>query len=182
MDHHPLGKQYESIELVFEEEDLAEGRERGIGPRIVRQKDASGCGVACLAMATGMEYPAAREVFNRLGLDKTRHAGRKPYSSNFKELRAALSACGLPSELRRFSGWNAIAGPCIVKVNSGKLQNWHWVFASRTVQYGLHILNPALPLPYLEKMPLDVMCTGLEVYKPYGCYIEIQLANFETVD
>lgn len=160
---------------LFEREALIQGQEKCVEPRIVLQIDPYGCGVACLAMVVEVEYTAARSIFDKLGLNAPKRKDRKPYSSNFKELRAALLACGYPSKVRRFTSWSTIGGPCIVKVHGVNLRNSHWVYANRTNQYGLYILDPALPVPYIEKMPLDVLCVELDIHQPYGCYIEIQM-------
>jgi ABC-type bacteriocin/lantibiotic exporter with double-glycine peptidase domain len=141
-------------------------------PLLIKQIESHDCGVACLAMATQCGYATAREAFNRAGLDIVRK-GRRPYSSNFKELTRAFAEIGHTVALKRFPGWAGISGPTVVKLKYGKGKNWHWVFASRTETLGLHVLDPATGVAYLEFMVEGEVCMPLSYFPATGCILEL---------
>lgn len=142
-------------------------------PKPIRQRGSHDCGVACLAMGACMDYEGAKDVFDRMGLNLKPRGHRKPYSSNFKELRNAFQSVGYSTRMERFIDWSLISSPSVVKVRNGKKFDWHWVYADRSEQFGLYVLNPAIDEPFFEKMPMDVMCVALEHYKPFGCFIKL---------
>jgi hypothetical protein len=156
----------------------------------VGQREVNDCGVACLAMAARVDYESAKLIFDTLGLGEKNHrragAGqasfmeirhhkpqsRPAYSSNFEELRAAMNSLGLRSSMKRFSGWDGVRGPAVIKVSNGHKSNWHWVFANRS-DVGLYVLDP---LTNLSTMPAqEAMTTFMDVsrHQPKGCFIEI---------
>lgn len=140
----------------------------------VRQQGMSDCGVACLAMAAGISYEAAKAAFDSAGLAVRR--GRKvAYSSNFRELIDALSVTGVNAKRKRFAGWGCIAGPSIVKTNVDAKGDWHWVVAYLDAEQGIVLLDPADDLPCFENPPLDVFYVPLHKYAPAGCYIELSV-------
>lgn len=132
--------------------------------KLVFQQESHDCGVACLAMAADISYDCARYAFSLVGLDRPNRPGRKPFSSNFKELRKAFELIGYPAEVSRFKGWHAIQGPCVVAVQAkgGAKGDWHWVFADRTKELGVVVLDPSwhcvateTPVPLEGFVPLD---------------------------
>ena len=141
--------------------------------RWVRQQDSSGCGVACLAMVSGLSYAQVREAFIREGLGETRPR-RKAFSSNFRELLQVAQRLGLDGRMQRWSSWSSVEGPCILKV-AVRGSNWHWVAAERSAQLGLVVLDPDLDLPAFERPPLDVPYCRPESHKPGGNWITFVL-------
>lgn len=151
-------------------------------PIKVRQQSACDCGVACLAMAAGLSYADAREVFVANGLGAKR-GGKAPFRSNYKELRRVLAKAGFPSQLKRFSGWDSVGRAAILKVFAKANGKWHWVFAGRELRRGLFLQDPATELPAFETLPKEVLepdrpYTEIGIYKPTGCFIEIQTKEF----
>lgn len=143
----------------------------------VLQKGAHDCGVACLAMASGITYEDAYETFKSIGLGKCR--GRKQeFSSNSTELQNALASVGVSSKLKRFKSFSALPQMAIVKVAKQINGNWHWVFVGRDTELGLYLHDPSNSLPTFETIPLDVLCVDISSFSPYGFYIEIGARNY----
>ena len=138
----------------------------------VMQQGHTDCGVACLAMATGISYGEAKAAFDANGLSARR--GRKPaYASNFKELIGALAAVGVIAKRRIFTGWARVTGISIIKTNVRSNGDWHWVVAYRHAERGIVLMDPAFDLPCFEHPPLDVFYMRLDRYTPEGSYIEL---------
>lgn len=140
-------------------------------PVKILQQGRSDCGVACLAMAADLSYADAREVFVSVGLADKRQ--KRPFSSNFQDLRRALSACGKASTIKHFAGWDRVGKSAILKVFVKKGVGWHWVYAGSDPQLGLFVLDPATDWPALEVPPGGITCALLDVYQPSGSYIEV---------
>lgn len=140
-------------------------------PRLVLQEGPHDCGVACLAMAAGVEYQEAKQQFEALGLHAPQKPGALPYGSNFKDLKNAFAGLGITVRMRRFIDWKQVVGPSVIKVRSGHKRHWHWVFASRSEVLGLHVVDPAGVDGYMEKMPFGVSGVTLDYFKPYGNFL-----------
>lgn len=141
-------------------------------PRIIRQSLEADCGVAALAMAAGCSYTTAMIVFEAAGLHQPKRKGRKPYSSNFKELLTAVRLLGRDASMIRFQGWHQVTGPCVMKVRNGHKYKWHWVYAGRDDKYGLHVLDPNRSDHYLERMPFGCSGVTLSYFEPFGCFLQ----------
>lgn len=141
----------------------------------VRQLDAFGCGIACVAMADGSSYADARATFDKLGYAHYRKY-RKPYSTNFRELRAALSHRDIDTTMRRWEGWEAFSGVGIVKVASslGSANLWHWVIAEEHQQFGVVVHDPDFHLPGLSRVEGGMDYTPLTNYHPGASWIQIK--------
>lgn len=137
----------------------------------VLQRTPSDCGVACLAMAAGITYARAAYIFEHLGLTKKRK-GRPVFSSNFRDLQRALAILGRPCRLRRFSTWDAVQGPAIIKVDNGTRYNWHWVYATRTEEQGLMLLDP-LGWRHVERCSNPLDNHPLNQWMPKGKWISL---------
>lgn len=139
----------------------------------VKQHDRFGCGVACAAMVAGKRYEDARGVFVACGLDKKKH----PLATNFSELRHCLELLGIPSELRRWTGWDAIEGLGIVAVNSSadtSSRNWHWVVAERHETFGVVLHDPDFDLPsFSDKVPHGVQSHPFTEYLARKSWIKL---------
>lgn len=120
----------------------------------IMQRDRFGCGVACAAMIAAKSYSDARSVFNERGLG----AKKRPFATNFSELRRCMELMGINSELRRWSGWDSIDGLGIVAVStslgSGN-RNWHWVVAERHEVFGVVLHDPDFDLPSFSSVIPD---------------------------
>lgn len=143
----------------------------------VLQVDDYGCGVACLAMLVGKSYEIARETFLRLGFGPDRPR-REPFSSNFKELIAALHEHGLNARMLRWKGWEHVSGTGIIKVRSGgdsPATDWHWVVAESHPLYGVVVHDPLQwALPTFAVHPMDTLTRPLSELTPYGNWIVIE--------
>jgi ABC-type bacteriocin/lantibiotic exporter with double-glycine peptidase domain len=140
--------------------------------RWVKQKDAHGCGVACLAMVAGESYERVRAHFVDQGLGEGR--GRKhPFSTNFRELLAISALLGLKGTMKRWTGWQAVSGAGIIKVPTTGL-DWHWVVVERTEAFGAVAHDPELDCPAFDRAPLDVMYRRPDSLRPSGNWISFQ--------
>jgi len=107
----------------------------------IMQRDRFGCGVACAAMIAAKPYAHARSVFTEDGLG----AKKRPFATNFSQLRRCLELMGIDWELRRWSRWDAIDGLGIVAVSTSlgsANRNWHWVVAERHEVFGVVLHDP----------------------------------------
>ena len=146
-------------------------------PLHLHQRESHDCGVASVAMAANVAYEDAKNAFTALGLH-VKKRGRPPYSSNFKDVQAALRRLGCETRMKRFDSWDDIKGPTIVKVDNGHARNWHWVYATHDNPWGLIVLDPGLPDPHLQNPPLDVIYVPLKYFKPRGCMIVVERPKY----
>lgn len=126
-------------------------------------------------MIVQVSYETAHGAFCTVGLDAPSKVGRigKPLSSNFTEIKAALSVLAANVRMRRFRSWADISKPGIVKVRCNHKRDWHWVYASRDAVYGLHVLDPARQDVYLERFPPGMSGIPLDVHDPHGSFLEL---------
>jgi len=85
------------------------------------------CGVACVAMVTGMSYRKIHDVFETLGLVR-----KGNYYTYHKDLIDVLHILGFKAERHRFTSWTDVQTPAIVKVNVRTGNFWHWVVLSES--------------------------------------------------
>ena len=137
-------------------------------PTLIFQKTNTDCGIACLAMAANLDYGSAYYLFGFLNIEK-KYKHKTTYRSNFKEVRNALAALHIDSKLRHFSSWSDIRTNSVVKVDNGHTRSWHWVYATRTAQGSLLVLDP-LGKYYAQGCP-DLH--PLDTWQPQGCFIEL---------
>lgn len=148
----------------------------------VRQRNRHDCGLACLAMAAGLSYDEGLRIFSQVGLSEPR-GKKKPFSTNYMELRMALCAAGASPAMKRFTSWQNLGDLAILKIANKSTpkahDNWHWVVA---VRQGLptplgvrsiEVLDPDFELKGLEITPPDATHVTLEYFRPYGSYLEI---------
>ena len=104
----------------------------------VKQKNDTGCGIACVAMKTGRTYQQTKRFFQERVFLPTE---RKPHTRHY-QLRRALRELGIASEKRLFRKWRSIKNLSIVPINRRSDTGWHWVVfvPNGTCPY---ILNPA---------------------------------------
>lgn len=148
----------------------------GCAIKKIVQQDNYGSGIASLAMVAGLEYEAARSLFNRIGLGIKR--GQRPaYSNNLSEMSSALAVAGLASASRRWKGWQHFHGLGILKVR-GKWRNasirWHWCVAFQHKEYGFVLFDPHIDLPSFSIMPMNVECAGFELYEPVATWLQVE--------
>lgn len=140
--------------------------------RLVRQRERSDCGVACLAMVASIDYVEALATFERLG-----YGAKKPrLSSNFAELTAALRHHGLTPRMTRWRGWESFSGLGILKTRAARRPNrgqWHWVVAEAHAACGYLVRDPACPLAALERPPLSVSHRELRDTVISGCWLQV---------
>jgi len=122
-------------------------------------------------MVAGRPYADVRRVFADCGLEKK----KRPFATNFSELRHCLEQLGIRSERRRWSGWDEIDGLGIVAVSSSAGgRNWHWVVAERHEVFGVVLHDPDYDLPsFSAKEPEGVHCHPFTEYQPQKSWIKI---------
>lgn len=106
----------------------------------VLQQDASGCGLACVAMLANASYAQVKDEALKLPhftLEDT-------YHTQGIDLRILLNRfhiqCG--KRLVRFSEWNRLPDCCVLAVNyNERYQMWHWVLFLR-VGPDSYVLDP----------------------------------------
>ena len=87
----------------------------------VFQRGDSDCGVACLAMITGMSY---EEAFAAIGCDEE----EEHFYTTHGDLTNILKALGWNIRWKKFRSWDAIPGYAIVAVNHRcNRRYFHWV-------------------------------------------------------
>lgn len=146
------------------------------GVQKVVQTDPYGCGVACLAMVTGVTYEVAKMKFNVHGLG-VRRKSRPAYSTASWEMRMAVELDGLAVNTRRWAGWDSFQGLGILKVRDdwrGVKGRWHWVVAFRHPAFELAIFDPHQWNPAFKQMPFDVECFDFDVYEPKGDWLMVE--------
>ena len=87
-----------------------------------RQYENGDCGVACVAMITGKSYEEVESAFHENGL-----VIDGQYFTLHKDLIIILKSFGYEAVRRRFSSWDAVEFPAIVKINVRSGNYWHWV-------------------------------------------------------
>lgn len=107
--------------------------------RIV-QEDATGCGLACVAMVAGVAYAEVRGlVIESFGFDQ-----RGPFYTDVPDLRAMLGAYGYVLSRRvKFKSYDRTGPLCILGLErGGSGEEDHWALL---VRHGLdiYVLDPA---------------------------------------
>lgn len=127
-------------------------------------EDSYGCGTACLAMATGKTYAAAREHFLKVGLG-VRRKSRPPFSTAGYEMQMAIATAGLYTEKKKWAGWNSFSGLGCLKSVTGKTRgtrHWHWVLAFSHPVFGVVVFDPWNDTPAFQHPPMDALYVPLE--------------------
>lgn len=141
--------------------------------RLIRQRQTTDCGVACLAMTAGVSYERALEVFLQHGLDHRRKTA--PLLSNFADLEKAARSLGLRIRRQRWTGWCRFSGVGVLKVKPYGTggRKWHWVAAERHPQLGIVVRDPAFALTAIELAPEGVLHQALEHIRPCGSWLSV---------
>lgn len=161
---------------LYQEVRVAEDWQSRCGIQKIVQDDPYGCGIACLAMVTGVTYDHARQQFNEYGLG-VRRGSRPGYSTSSGEMRMALGRSGLLVDNRRWKGWAAFQGLGILKVKDdwrGAVGRWHWVVAFRHPLYEIALFDPHQIDPSFKTMPQDVLSFGFDTYEPRGEWLQVE--------
>jgi len=98
--------------------------------RRIRQRDPTGCGLACIAMIAGTNYEKVRDIAVELGWDETGDF----YTGN-RDLRDLGKYFGIEiGKIRRpFKSFDALPEAAILAINYKKQSDtWHWVVYRRT--------------------------------------------------
>ena len=88
-----------------------------------RQYENGDWGVACVAMITGKSYEEVESAFHENGLV----IDDGQYFTLHKDLITILKSFAYEAVRRRFSSWDAVELPAIVKINVRSGNHWHWV-------------------------------------------------------
>lgn len=101
--------------------------------RLVRQKDPTGCGIACIAMLSGTRYKDVRSRFKEIG---PRLTDGKRFYTNAKEVCRLGALFGVEFERTRLTpiyNLENLPDLAILRVSNlcGDTRNWHWVVFQR---------------------------------------------------
>ena len=95
--------------------------------RRIVQRDATGCGLACVAMLSKVSYSEAKALAATLGFAPK----KRSYYTESWQLRQLLKDLGVRSQRgRRVSHWSSIGSLSIVGINPTVRRGhtyWHWV-------------------------------------------------------
>lgn len=91
----------------------------------VIQKDATGCGLACVAMVAGVSYTQAKKA----AIKSRTVEARQPYYTSSGQVARILAELGGGAEKgRRLSHWSSLTSLCIVGIGYKEAEGyWHWV-------------------------------------------------------
>ncbi len=148
--------------------------ERTCQTRLIRQRQTTDCGVACLAMLAGITYHKAYTTMTLLGYDKS----PRPMATNYKQIEHSLAQHALATKRVKWLGWEAFHGLGLLKVPTRypappQEKHWHWVVAEKHPTFGIVLRDPASPLVAIETPPLNVMHQDLYRYEPYGMWLQV---------
>ncbi|KAB2310678.1 hypothetical protein F8A87_08310 [Betaproteobacteria bacterium SCN2] len=90
---------------------------------LIKQKDKTGCGIACVAMIANRSYEEMKDAFAEILNWSTR---REEYYTLAKDLGKALKKYGIRAKEKKSGCWDDIQGTAIVGVNRRK-KHFHWV-------------------------------------------------------
>jgi hypothetical protein len=98
----------------------------------VKQRDNTGCGIACVAHLVRLSYCGVRktatsklENFPQMQIQKDCTTN---YCTTHQHLQKLLASYGLQTKrLRKVDSWKQIKTTSIVGINKKKSGNWHWV-------------------------------------------------------
>jgi len=98
--------------------------------RRIRQRDSTGCGLACIAMVAGINYEDVRAIaVSKLGWDET-----GDFYTGTRDLRDLAGYFGIAVGKRRrsFKSFNALPDTAILANNyKEQTDTWHWVVFHR---------------------------------------------------
>lgn len=140
------------------------------------ESDPYGCGVACLAMVSGITFAEARAHFISLGLG-IRRSHRAAFSTSSREMRTAIASMGIMTEARRWCGWEQFHGVGVLKVRDdwrGAINKWHWVVAFRHPTLDLAIFDPHMTIPAFKKIMLEGTHLPFAMYEPKGEWFQVE--------
>lgn len=107
--------------------------------RRVRQEHSTSCGIACVAMITGIPY---RKVL-AIAKEQIRWRRDNSFYTNYVDLKVLLSFFNVKYGYGRMvKHWDSVSDLAIVAINySEKYNNWHWVVFCRE-NHSQYVLDP----------------------------------------
>lgn len=108
--------------------------------RLVQQQDATGCGIACVAMVANKRYSEVRRLFDQYHR-RNNHNADSCYATNAYQLSKLLRRIGVDHCVKQAQSWDQIDTTAIVGVDRGSGGYFHWVVAVRGSKRFL-ILDP----------------------------------------
>ena len=114
--------------------------ERRAKLRLIKQKDATGCGIAAVAMVAGVSYEAAKDA-----VYPNRSARRRTFATDTVHLRDALRSLGIPVAdrcIRVTKGTSQLPQTALLKTNRKPNGVFHWVVWDGKRK---RILDPGVP-------------------------------------
>jgi|GEM_PF-2016319 len=106
---------------------------------LIRQRNDTDCGIACVAMLACVSYETAKEALFR---QMRWTARRSQFWTTANALYNLSEAFGLKTEICQYKGWDEIQGCAVVGVNPTD-GYFHWVVTIKTPRVFL-ILDPEL--------------------------------------
>ena len=108
---------------------------------LISQDDDTGCGIACVAMLSGVSYKEAKLKLFRLMQWTDRRINLRTRACDLRKLSQSFN---LKPVIRSFSGWDNIDGCAIIGIRRSKRsskRNFHWVVTLKT-PHAFLILDP----------------------------------------
>ena len=93
--------------------------------RICKQLDATGCGIACVAMLSGRSYEEVKSLLMKQKGWKSRDRNMYTKATDLAKL---LKALGINQKIQKSGSWEEITGVAIVGVDRNDVY-FHWVIA-----------------------------------------------------
>ncbi|MEE9448385.1 MAG: cysteine peptidase family C39 domain-containing protein [Arenicellales bacterium] len=107
--------------------------------RLVKQKDDTGCGIACAAMVANCSYEKAKRMLMKQ--EGWKKLNRKVYT-RARHIKPLLNKLGLKCEIKKSKSWKDYDGLSIVGVNSDEDGYFHWVVVIKDKKHFL-IIDPS---------------------------------------
>jgi ABC-type bacteriocin/lantibiotic exporter with double-glycine peptidase domain len=125
--------------------------------KLIKQKDTTGCGLACVAMITGQTYnQVKRKYLPAPRLEKLNILGE--YYTDAKDLHNLSK--NIAPKMISVKYWETIPNFAIVALGKRKDKSWHWVVFQRKNSI------PVFYDPIYNKIRTDFGRVNLKAYVP----------------
>jgi ABC-type bacteriocin/lantibiotic exporter with double-glycine peptidase domain len=95
--------------------------------RRIKQKDKTGCGIACIAMLADRRYEEIRKIALS-DLDFERRGDFYTRARHLRKLGKSVGVVIQDERPRKFKGWDDLPDKAIIAINpKDNCQTWHWV-------------------------------------------------------
>ena len=108
----------------------------------IKQKDRTGCGIACVAMIVNKPYSQIKKKMRSLGC-----FNKNTFYTEYYDLKKTLKSYKVrTSKIYKKKSWKSMKKDAIVAINYNKKRDtWHWVVFDKKNN---HVLDPNSKKPY----------------------------------